>query len=218
MDTRLNPPGLAILRQILPQIPCVVGHFDAEQLAQATEIIISPGLSHQEPALAQAFRGISCLSEIELFARYVNAPVIAITGSNGKSTVTTLFYEMTKQAGWRAQVGGNLSTPALELLSTPAPDLYILELSSFQLECTYSLNPSAAVVLNISEDHMDRYANLSDYIAAKQRIFQGDGVVIINADDPYVLAMLPPHREYLSFSLHGEGGIFECVSIAANGI
>lgn len=211
MDNRLNPPGLAILRQILPQIPYIIGNFDAGQLAQATEIIISPGLSHHEPALAQALaRGIPIISEIELFARYVNAPVIAITGSNGKSTVTTLFYEMAKQAGRRAQVGGNLGTPALELLSTPAPDLYILELSSFQLECTYSLNPSAAVVLNISEDHMDRYANLSDYIAAKQRIFQGDGVVIINADDPYVLAMLPPHRKYLSFSLHGEGDFRVC--------
>jgi UDP-N-acetylmuramoylalanine--D-glutamate ligase len=214
MDNRPTPPGLTILQQTLPQVPYITGRFDAKQLAQAAEIIISPGLSRQEPALAQALaRGVPIISEIELFARYVNAPVVAITGSNGKSTVTTLLGEMAKQAGWRAQVGGNLGTPALELLSTPAPNLYILELSSFQLESTYSLNPSAAVVLNISEDHRDRYAKLSEYIAAKQRIYQGDGVVVINADDPFVFAMLPPYRQHLSFSLHHNRGDYRVSQI-----
>ncbi len=209
MDNRPTPPGLATLKQTLPDIPYITGRFDAAQLAQAAEIIISPGLSRQAPALAQAVAaGVPIISEIELFARYVNAPVVAITGSNGKSTVTTLLGEMAKQAGWRVQVGGNLGTPALELLGTPAPDLYILELSSFQLESTKSLNPKAAVVLNISEDHMDRYANLAEYVAAKQRIYQGDGIVVINADDPYVVAMLPPQRQHLSFSLHNHQGDF----------
>jgi UDP-N-acetylmuramoylalanine--D-glutamate ligase len=209
MDNRPTPPGLKILKQTFPEIPYITGRFDAAQLAQAAEIIISPGISRQTPALAQALAaGVPIISEIELFARYVNAPVVAITGSNGKSTVTTLLGEMAKQAGRRVQVGGNLGTPALDLLCTPAPDLYILELSSFQLESTYSLNPKAAVVLNISEDHMDRYANLAEYIAAKQRIYQGDGTVIINADDPAVVAMLPMHRQHLSFSLRNNRGDF----------
>jgi len=106
---------------------------------------------------------------------------------------------MAKQAGWQVQVGGNLGTPAIELLSDPAPDLYVLELSSFQLETTYSLNPKAAVVLNLSEDHMDRYQQLEEYIFAKQRVYRGDGVVVINADDPRVVALLPPNRQSLSF-------------------
>ncbi len=207
MDNRPKPPGLATLKQTLPQIPYLIGRFDAEQLARAREIIISPGLSQREPALVQALAaGVPVISEIELFARYVNAPVVAITGSNGKSTVTTLLGEMAQKAGLRVQVGGNLGTPALELLSTPAPDLYILELSSFQLEATESLNPKAAVVLNISEDHQDRYANIEDYIAAKRKIYQGDGIVIINADDPKVAA--PSQRSTLSFSLRHDRGDF----------
>jgi UDP-N-acetylmuramoylalanine--D-glutamate ligase len=219
MDNRSNPPGLAILRQTFPQVPYIIGRFDAEQLAQAAEIIISPGLSRQTPALAQAqAAGVPIISEIELFARYVNAPVVAITGSNGKSTVTTLLGEMAKQAGWRVQVGGNLGTPALDLLCTPAPDLYILELSSFQLECTYSLNPKAAVVLNISEDHLDRYASLNDYIVAKQRIYQGDDtIIIINADDPYVVAMLSSQRQSLSFSIDDNRGDFRVCQYDGDG-
>ncbi|MDM8559139.1 UDP-N-acetylmuramoyl-L-alanine--D-glutamate ligase [Candidatus Parabeggiatoa sp. HSG14] len=209
MDNRSTPPGLKKLQQILPEIPYITGYFDVEQLANAQEIIISPGLSRHEPALAQALAaGIPIISEIELFARYVNAPVVAITGSNGKSTVTTLLGEMAKKAGWQVQVGGNLGTPAIELLCHPAPDLYVLELSSFQLESTYSLNPKAAVILNISEDHRDRYAHISEYIAAKQTIYQGDGIVITNADDPIVAAMRPPHRQFLSFSLHDNQGDF----------
>ncbi len=204
MDDRPTPPGLTKLKQTFPEIPYITGRFDAAQLAQAAEIIISPGISpRQVPAVS-----VPIISEIELFARHVNAPVVAITGSNGKSTVTTLLGEMAKQAGWRVQVGGNLGTPAIELLCTPAPDLYILELSSFQLETTYSLNPKAAVVLNISEDHMDRYANIAEYMQAKQRIYQGDGTLIINADEPAVVAMLPPHRQHLSFSLRNNRGDF----------
>ncbi|MCK5522754.1 MAG: UDP-N-acetylmuramoyl-L-alanine--D-glutamate ligase [Thiomargarita sp.] len=212
MDNRPNPPGLKTLNQTYPDIPYTTGYFDATKLAEAAEIIISPGLSRQEPALAQALaKGVPIISEIELFARHVNAPVVAITGSNGKSTVTTLLGEMAKKAGWRVQVGGNLGTPALELLCNPAPDLYILELSSFQLESTYSLNPKSAVILNISEDHQDRYANLEEYIATKERIYHGDGKLIINIDDPHVHAMLLnyyPHRQYFTFSLSHDSGDF----------
>lgn len=203
MDNRPTPPGLITCQQTYPNIATITGSFDAEILAQATEIIISPGISRQEPALAKALAaGVPVISEIELFARAANAPVVAITGSNGKSTVTTLLWEMAKNAGLRVQVGGNLGTPALNLLCTPAPDLYILELSSFQLETTYSLNPKAAVILNISEDHMDRYDDLADYIVAKKRIYQGNGTIIINLDDPLVVATLPAQRQSLSFSLH----------------
>jgi UDP-N-acetylmuramoylalanine--D-glutamate ligase len=209
MDNRDEPPGLATLKQSWPEIPYVTGRFDGKQLAQAGEIIISPGLSQSEPALAHALLAkVPIISEIELFSRYVNAPVVAITGSNGKSTVTTLLGEMAEKAGWRVQVGGNLGTPALELLCTPAPDLYVLELSSFQLEATESLNPKAAVVLNISEDHQDRYTDIEDYIAAKRKIYAGNGTVIINADDLKVAAMLPSERLSLSFSLRDDRGDF----------
>ncbi len=205
MDNRASPPGLSMLKQKFPEIPYIIGKFDSNQLSQANEIIISPGLSKQEPALAKALvLGIPIISEIELFSRYVNAPVVAITGSNGKSTVTTLLGEMAQQAGWKVQVGGNLGTPAIELLCTQAPDIYILELSSFQLETTSSLNPAVAVVLNISEDHMDRYSSLSEYIATKQLIYQGNGKFIINADDPY--AVNTPQN--LSFSLQTDKGDF----------
>jgi len=207
MDNRISPPGLTAIKQI--PVSYITGSFDAEQLIHADEIIISPGLSLQEPALADAIKkGIPIISEIELFARYKNAPTVGITGSNGKSTVTTLVGEMAKRAGWQVQVGGNLGTPALELLSTPAPALYVLELSSFQLETTYSLNPQAAVVLNISEDHLDRYPNLAHYIAAKQRVYQGTGLMVLNADDSQVMAMQQPHRSSLSFSLREDRGDF----------
>jgi UDP-N-acetylmuramoylalanine--D-glutamate ligase len=200
---------LPILQQELPAVTCLTGQFDAEQLAQAAEIIISPGLSLHDPALTPALAaGVPIISEIELFARHRNAPVVAITGSNGKSTVTTLVGDMAKRAGWRVQVGGNLGTPALELWCQPAPDLYVLELSSFQLETTSSLHPEAAVVLNISEDHLDRYATLAEYIAAKQRIYQGEGVMVLNADDPQVMAMQQPGRKQLTFSLRADRGDF----------
>ena len=213
MDNRPNPPSLKTLKQEFPHVPFTMGSFDAQQLASAKEIILSPGLSLQEPALIQAkAQGVPIIGDIELFARYVNAPVVAITGSNGKSTVTTLVGEMAKQAGWRVQVGGNLGTPALDLLCDPPPQLYVLELSSFQLETTYSLNPKAATILNISADHLDRYSSLADYIVAKKRIFQGDGTIVINADDSHVVALLEPLRQHLSFSLRCQRGNFSICS------
>ncbi len=205
MDNRMQPPELAHLPQKCPNTPYIVGRFDEYILANAQEIVISPGISTAESALIQAkAKNIPIISEIEVFARHVNAPVIAITGSNGKSTVTTLVGEMAKQAGWNVRVGGNLGTPALELLCHPAPDLYVLELSSFQLETTVSLNAKAAVILNITEDHMDRYRDFAEYQATKQRVFQGDGLIVINADDPAVVAILPPDRPHVSFSLDCE--------------
>lgn len=213
MDNRENPPKLAELLQMYPEIPYICGYFDENILQAAQEIIISPGLSVNQPALNLAKqRGIPIIGEIELFARHVNAPVVAITGSNGKSTVTTLLGDMAKQAGWRVQVGGNLGTPALALLSKRPPQLYVLELSSFQLETTFSLRPQASVVLNISADHLDRYQSFAEYAAAKQRIYQGNGIIIVNADDPNVVAILPPYRRRLSFSLHCERGNYSLCS------
>lgn len=202
MDENHAPSGLEILKKEFPHIHSITGKFDAELLADADEIIISPGIPISAPALAQAkSKKVPIISEIELFAREVNAPVIAITGSNGKSTVTTLVGEMAEKSGLRVQVGGNLGTPALDLLCTPAPDLYVLELSSFQLEATYSLNPIAAVVLNLSQDHLDRYTNFEDYVAAKQRVYQGDGVMVINNDDSGVVAMAQANRQQIHFGL-----------------
>jgi UDP-N-acetylmuramoylalanine--D-glutamate ligase len=156
----------------------------------------------QEPAIVAAQQaGVELLGDIELFARHADAPVVAITGSNGKSTVTTLVGEMAQAAGRVVRVGGNLGTPALALLSAEAPDLYVLELSSFQLELTFSLNAAAAVVLNISEDHLDRHGSLAHYAAIKATIYRGDGTVILNRDDAQVMAMSLPGRATVSFGL-----------------
>jgi len=202
MDESDVPSGLAVLKKEFPHIQQITGRFDAEMLAKASEIVISPGIPIQTPALVRAkLKKAPIISEIELFSREVNAPVAAITGSNGKSTVTTLVGEMAKKSGLRVQVGGNLGTPALELLCDPAPDLYVLELSSFQLERTFSLNAKAAVILNLSQDHLDRYANFADYVAAKQRIYQGDSVMVINTDDSEVVALSQVNRRQIRFGL-----------------
>lgn len=204
-DSRDNPPGLAALRQELPDVAVFAGGFDAGAFAGARRLVVSPGVSLREPLIAQAVaRGTEVVGDIEIFARHAKAPVVAVTGSNGKSTVTTLVGEMAKHAGRDVRVGGNLGTPALELLGATEPDLYVLELSSFQLETTFSLDAVAATVLNLSVDHMDRYQNMDEYAAAKQRIFRGDGVMVLNADDPWVMAMARPGRHTVRFSLDGE--------------
>jgi UDP-N-acetylmuramoylalanine--D-glutamate ligase len=201
-DSRAAPPELERARRELADVPLALGGFDRELLARAARVVVSPGVSLAEPALAEAIdRGIPVLSEIELFAREAQAPVIAITGSNGKSTVTTLVGLMAERAGRRAGVGGNLGTPALDLLD-PAAELYVLELSSFQLETTESLAPLAATVLNLSADHMDRYASLEDYAAAKARIFSHARLCVANADDPIVMDM-PRGGRSIAFSVHG---------------
>ncbi len=215
-DSRLEPPALGRLRENLPDLALFLGGFDPLAFDAADQIIVSPGVPLSEPAIVSArARGVPVLGDIELFARYADAPVVAITGSNGKSTVTTLFGAMALHCGFDARVGGNLGTPALDLLSEslrrdhageimhagPAPTLYVLELSSFQLETTASLHTRAAVVLNISADHMDRHASLEEYAAAKQRIFARCDVMVVNADDPLVTAMLEPRRRVLRFGL-----------------
>lgn len=193
-DSRAVPPGLDALRAQWPDVAVFLGGFAAQAFHQADMLVISPGVSLHAPPLAEAVarsaaQGKAVIGDIELFAEHADAPVIAITGSNGKSTVTTLVGEMARCAGRDVRLGGNLGTPALDLLGDAAPDLYVLELSSFQLETTTSLQSVAAVILNISEDHLDRYSGLDEYAAAKARIYAGAAVRVANTDDPRVMAL-----------------------------
>lgn len=210
-DSRAAPPQHAALEQILPDVPVYLDDLAAAPLTRAGRLIVSPGVSLQEPAIAAAIAaGIPVLGDIELFAQAMNvrtqpAPIVAVTGANGKSTVTTLVADMARTARWRAVAGGNLAPPALDLLDEPMVELYVLELSSFQLETTWSLNATAAVVLNLSADHMDRYADMNAYAQAKARIYAGGGVMVLNRDDPLVAAMRIAGRRQLTFTLADPG-------------
>jgi UDP-N-acetylmuramoylalanine--D-glutamate ligase len=189
-DTRRAPPGLAELGGLAQSLDLRLGGFDLSLLDGASQVLMSPGVSLDEPiARAARDRGIDVLGDVELFARNVQAPVIGITGTNGKSTVTSLVARMAAAAGRTVLAGGNLGEPALDLLEQPTPDLYVLELSSFQLETTYSLRLQAAVVLNVTADHLDRYPSVAAYALAKSRIFAEALTVVLNADDPWVAAM-----------------------------
>lgn len=183
VDNREQPPMLAQLRQECPGAKFLLGEFKEDDFIHADQLILSPGLSRQEPAIAKAIAaGVDVIGDIELFAAAAKAPVVAITGSNGKTTVTSLLAAMAEAANIRVKVGGNLGTPALDLLDDEA-ELYILELSSFQLESTRSLGAEVATVLNVTADHMDRYASMAVYHQAKQRIYFGAKNVVANRDD-----------------------------------
>lgn len=180
------------LREQFPQAEYRFGSFDAPRpLTQFSEAVISPGVSLDKPFVRELLdAGVSVIGDIELFARVANAPVVGITGSNGKSTVTTLVGEMAKAAGWRVAVGGNLGTPALDLLADDV-QLYVLELSSFQLETTSNLHLRAATNLNLSQDHLDRHGTMAHYAAIKARIFDHCGVAVVNREDPLVMQHAP---------------------------
>jgi UDP-N-acetylmuramoylalanine--D-glutamate ligase len=189
-DTRRAPPGLAEIKALDSSIDVSLGGFDLSLLEGASQLLMSPGVSLAEPiAQAAIAQGIEVLGDVELFAREVRAPVIGVTGTNGKSTVTTLVARMAAAAGRRVLAGGNLGEPALDLLEQPIPDLYVLELSSFQLETTSSLVLKAAAVLNVTADHMDRYPSVASYARAKGRILTNASTMVLNADDPWVVAM-----------------------------
>ena len=203
MDTRENPPGVMAFRERFPEVPLHLGGFNEHWLMAADELVVSPGISLAEPAIVQAIEhGANAIGDIELFCRAVEKPVIAITGSNGKSTVTTLIGEMVRQAGLNVAVGGNIGTPVLDLLGDDSVDIYVLELSSFQLETTHSLRAAAATVLNISADHMDRYPTLVDYHRAKQRIYRGCATAVFNRDDPLTTPLLPVTAGAITFTSH----------------
>lgn len=201
-DTRENPPELATLRRDYPQVEVRCGKLDVGFLCRASELYVSPGLALATPALQQAAaNGVVLSGDIDLFARHAKAPIVAITGSNAKSTVTTLVGDMARAAGKRVAVGGNLGTPALDLLADDV-ELYVVELSSFQLETTHQLNAEVATVLNLSEDHMDRYSGMPAYHLAKHRIFRGARHVVINRQDALSRPLLGEGVPSLSFGLN----------------
>jgi UDP-N-acetylmuramoylalanine--D-glutamate ligase len=205
-DTRAKPPEMARLAELDATIPVRAGLLDPSLLDGADLVIASPGVSLAEPFFMKARRaGVEIVGDIELFARAADAPVVGITGTNGKSTVTTLVGKMAERAGIRVRVGGNLGEPALDLLQ-PGTQLYVLELSSFQIDATQALNLKAATVLNVTPDHLDRYATVDDYAASKARIFDHCDTAVINLDDPLVVAMPRPGQKTVGFSLRASIG------------
>ena len=209
-DTRAEPPHAQHLREAFPEVPLTLGGFQTADIDWADMVVVSPGVALATPALQHAIQlGKDVVGDVELFARAIrgsNSKVIAITGSNGKSTVTSLVGHLCAAVGLDTVVAGNIGLPVLEALDNREtlgrdPDVWVLELSSFQLETTSSLHPDAATVLNISQDHMDRYAGLEDYAAAKARVFAGEGVQVLNRDDAMVMAMALPNRAISTFSI-----------------
>lgn len=190
VDSRKNPPGRLELERLMPEVECELGDYCAETFLQAKQLVVSPGVSLlTREIVAARSAGVPITGDIDIFSKRVSAPIIAVTGSNGKSTVVSMLAEILKRAGVNFGLGGNLDgenfKPALDLLSEEKKALYVLELSSFQLETTECLNAEVVTILNLSEDHMDRYNSLEDYHQAKQRIFNGCKKIVINRDDQY---------------------------------
>jgi UDP-N-acetylmuramoylalanine--D-glutamate ligase len=183
-DTRDLPPYLGRLRSRFGDVDFSAGQLTRELIDWADVLVVSPGLSVRRPEFAEATGlGKQVIGDVELFARLADAPIAAITGSNGKSTVTRLVGEIVAREGLRAAVGGNLGTPALDLLDGD-PECFVLELSSYQLETTTSLRPRVAALLNLCEDHLDRYDDYDDYVRAKMRVFRNADICVSNLDDP----------------------------------
>ncbi|MFN3396982.1 MAG: UDP-N-acetylmuramoyl-L-alanine--D-glutamate ligase, partial [Sulfurimicrobium sp.] len=213
-DSRDAPPHATRFHAEFPDVTLTTGPFRAGIFDGIDMIAISPGVPLADPHVAAAVaRGVPVAGDVEIFALALAAPsslltprVIAITGSNGKSTVTEMTGAMCRAAGLKTVVAGNIGLPVLDALSEAEhggmPDVFVLELSSFQLETTSSLDASAATVLNISEDHLDRYAGMAAYCAAKARIFHGGGVQVLNREDPATMAMALPGRRIETFGLN----------------
>jgi UDP-N-acetylmuramoylalanine--D-glutamate ligase len=244
-DSRSAPPNLDSIKAQLPGVQLRLGEFTSKTFADADMLVVSPGMPVSTPQIAdyEAYGG-EVVGDVELFARAIvnsGAKVIAITGSNGKSTVTSLVGHLCEQAGLDTVVAGNIGLPVLAALqereqSGKKPDVWVLELSSFQLETTWSLEPDAATVLNISEDHLDRYNDLLDYAHAKSAIFNGDGAQVLNRDDPLCRAMVRAGRQVAWFALNQtaeyglaqEGGqywltiggekVFDCAGMQLQGL
>ncbi len=207
-DSRENPPNLESLIRRMPQISIHTGAFKPDVLLNADLIVISPGIALSEPAVQAAIQAdIAVVGDVELFAQYrpESAKVIAITGANGKTTVTTLVGEMCKATGLKTIVAGNIGLPVLEALLMETPDVYVLELSSFQLETTHSLVSDAATMLNLSEDHMDRYTSLQDYAVAKAHIFYHAKLQVLNRDDAWSMLMARPKLAQVTFGISEQG-------------
>lgn len=204
VDTRKNPPGLHQLQAECPDVELELGEFNEATLMNAAQLIVSPGVDQQTPALRKAIEsGVPVTGDVDIFVRQIEAPIVAITGSNAKSTVTTLVGEMGRAEGIDVAVAGNIGLPVLDLLAEKSASLYVLELSSFQLETTTNLGAEVATVLNLCRDHMDRYASIEEYRQAKQRIFQQCHQAVINDDDPMTMAELPDTTQQWHFGLSG---------------
>ena len=219
VDDREQPPMLGELTATLRHVDCHTGAWDPRLFGDPGLLVVSPGVSLGEPLIAKAIaNGTPAIGDVELFAQAVTAPVLAVTGVNGKSTVTALLGEMCREAGLDTRVGGNIGVPILSLLESSSPDVHVVELSSFQLETTYSLNAFSATVLNLSRDHMDRYDSLERYAAAKARVFNGDGIMVLNRDDDAVLAMAISGRRQIRFGLGPPRGHEDFGLIEADGV
>jgi UDP-N-acetylmuramoylalanine--D-glutamate ligase len=210
LDTRPEPPGLEALRAEMPEVSVFTGELPQAVLDGASELVVSPGLAPDLAPLARATaEGVALCGDIDLFVDVATAPVVGITGTNAKSTVTELVGAMARAAGRRTGVGGNLGTPALDLLDD-ATELYVLELSSFQLERSHSLGLAVAAVLNLTPDHLDRHGSMPRYHQAKHRIFHGCRHAVIHGDDPLTIPPLRPDLAVTSWrlrepELHGFG-------------
>ncbi|MBS0338077.1 MAG: UDP-N-acetylmuramoyl-L-alanine--D-glutamate ligase [Proteobacteria bacterium] len=226
-DTRVAPPRLAALRASVPAAEAQCGAFSPRLLEGVDLLCVSPGLSLEEAVVRAAVAaGVPVCGDIELFAwglaAYGRPKVLAITGTNGKTTVTSLCGHLLRGAGVDAEVAGNIAPPALDALRARLdagrlPGAWVLELSSYQLETTWSLAPDAAAMLNLTEDHLDRYPGLAAYGDAKARIFQGGGVQVLNRDDPHSLAMAAAGRRRITFGLDAPAGDEDFGCIAVNG-
>ena len=202
VDSRDIPPGLGELNKEYSDVECYTGAFDAALFVNAHRIVVSPGVSLLEPVLVEAKKNnIEIIGDIDLFAHEVMAPVVGITGSNGKSTVTTLLAMMAAQAGKHSVASGNIGLPVLDSLDDDI-DLYVLELSSFQLETLQRLPMKAAVVLNISADHLDRYENLAAYAMCKQVIYENAEVLVVNKDDELASRVNTSAGNVIAFTLN----------------
>jgi UDP-N-acetylmuramoylalanine--D-glutamate ligase len=206
MDSRKNPPGLDVFQREFKDVRICLGEFDQSILNNSTQIIISPGIDLKIPEVAAAIAaGIEVMGDVELFARELleqnsQKPLIAITGTNGKTTVTTLVGQMAKDSGLKVAIGGNIGKPVLDLLEEDF-DIYVLELSSFQLETTQSLKPKVASILNITLDHMDRYDSLMEYHRVKQRVYFGAENIVANRADPLTQPPLAKGVSLYSFGI-----------------
>lgn len=201
IDTRTAPPELATLQREMPAVPVFAGDIPESIVTRGGEWVVSPGIALEDPLVLRALdAGAEVVGDIDLFMRAARAPVVGITGSNAKSTVTALLGEMAREAGLNVGVGGNLGTPALDLLAEER-ELYVLELSSFQLERAGDLGLAVATVLNISADHLDRHGTLPRYHQAKHRIFRGCRKAVVNRNDPLTLPLLAADVPVISWRL-----------------
>jgi len=224
-DSREAPPKVADLARAVPQAELVLGAFRDEFFSGVDLVALSPGVPLETPQVrAAAARGAVVLGDIELFAQALRAgergtqaapqgaraQVLAVTGTNGKTTVTALAGAMCKRGGFATEVAGNIGPAALDALMQcedmqRKPEVWVLELSSFQLETTRSLNPVAATVLNLSEDHLDRHEGMAGYARAKSRIFRGEGIQVLNRDDAGSMSMALAGRKQVTFGLDAPG-------------